>query len=98
MTELSAMKTPLVEFEVGPILVTEEALKDGGFEIHEEGRTIGIDVEKHGHKYRYEIHGWDHTKLKLAKDTVEGVISEAELTGDFAGLGRKIAEELAELD
>jgi hypothetical protein len=87
----------ILEFEEGSIAVTEEEFPDG-FRIREEGTTLGVDIEKHGHKYKYDSHAWDETKMKLVKDTVEGVISEAEITHDFTGLAKKIAEELSELD
>ncbi|MFH0961232.1 MAG: hypothetical protein V1820_00950 [archaeon] len=97
LTEEVMKETPLVEFEVDSIEVTEEELPDG-FRIHEEGHALGVDIEKHGDKFRYVTHSWDEIRMKLARDVVEGIISEAEIKHDFSGLGRKIAEELGELD
>jgi hypothetical protein len=86
-----------VEFETDGIAVTEEELPDG-FRIREEGKTLGVDIEKRGHRYRLETHAWDEIKMKLAKDTVESIVSEAEITHRLGGMGKRIAEELSELD
>ncbi len=96
VTEL-VLGDKLVEFEVGSISVTEEELPDG-FRIHEEGNTLGVDIEKHGEKLRYTTHSWDGIKLKLAKDIVESEIFSAELRHNFAGIGKRLAEELGEID
>lgn len=97
LTDEVMKESPLIEFEVDSIAVTEEELPDG-FRIREEGHTLGVDIEKHGDKFRYVTHSWDEIKMTLAKDIVEGIISEAEIKHDFSGLGHKIAEELVELD
>ena len=93
------MDDTLNEFEVGKIDVIED-YTDAGHFIHVEGENIGADINIHPKdgKISFSVHSWDKIRARLARDEVEGLLTEAVMKNDYKDLGRKIAEELGELD
>ncbi len=89
----------LTEFEVGSVDVVEE-YTSAGHVIHVEGENIGADINIHPDdgKISFTVHSWDRIRARLARDEVEGILSEAVIKNDYKELAKKIAEELSELD